>query len=69
MGVDQHKNPYSSNNENTENVQEDRVLGKILMNGLEQRASFNRLGDIGIKSLAQKAMMLPRLTLFSDFVV
>jgi hypothetical protein len=43
MGIDQHKNPYSSNNENTENVQEDRTSGEILMNGLQGGIADQRL--------------------------
>jgi len=43
MGIDQHKNPYSSNNENTENVQEDRTSGEILMNGLQGELPINKL--------------------------
>jgi len=48
---------YSSNNENTENVQEDRTSGEILMNGRQEELPIYRLRYISIKSLAQKTMM------------
>ena len=38
--------------------------GEILMNGLQEELPINRLRCISIKSLAQKTMMLPVITLY-----